>query len=132
MAGQQKPHKDGRHLIGAGELQFARFITFRRSRALRRERAKRLHRSLLLDLIPSLHSDSPFPGRKFPEDYHAFTSRVAAFYELTGILPGKVHNAHGVMCHSARLCVACPIQTISGLPSRSRSATTQPAAETLP
>jgi hypothetical protein len=47
-----------------------------------------LHRSLLVDLVSSFHSDSLlFLGRKnHPRSIMTADVRVATFYELTGIL----------------------------------------------
>jgi hypothetical protein len=51
------------------------------------ELAELLYRSLLLNLVSSLHSDSLlFPGGKFPRLIMAEGLRVATFYELTDIL----------------------------------------------
>jgi hypothetical protein len=52
--------------------------------------AELLHRSLLVDLVSSFHSDSLlFLGRKnHPRPIMTADVRVATFYELTGILPG--------------------------------------------
>src|SRR3954451_17031806 len=57
---------------------------------LHRKLAKLVHRSLFLDLIPSLHSDSLlFLGRKFPEGYHPFRLRVANFLRTYGHPPAS-------------------------------------------
>src|SRR5216684_1146197 len=56
-----------------------------------RQLAELLHRALLIDLVSSLHSDSLlFPWRKkLPSAHYDRGVRVATFYELTGILPGR-------------------------------------------
>ena len=52
------------------------------------EPAKLLHRSLLVDLVSFLHSDSPFfLAENYPKAITPSGVRVATFYALTGILP---------------------------------------------
>src|SRR5690349_17786379 len=80
--------------------------------------AKLVHRSLLLDLIASLHSDSLlFLGRKFPEGYHAFRLRVAYFYELTGILARLQKDDHDhkqVWCQAESKCLRSNLMLLAG------------------
>src|SRR5260370_39509366 len=91
----QKSHDlgHGKHHLNVGVL-FARQL------------AELLPRSLLVDLVSSLHSDSLlFLGRKnLPRPIMTADVRVATFYELTGILQMYIAWPNGTWKTAEALC----------------------------